>query len=162
MRAPIVSRKHYVQFTQYTVDSATVTTHVPVEGVAIQNVNTNSEVVEGSVIKAIFIEMWLQGAATSLSTFIVVVEKLTQGAGSITFSQATTLDAYANKKNVLFVSQGVLAPNQGNPTPVLRQWLKIPKGKQRFGLGDKLEISIISIGSNDILGCEFEVYKSYT
>ncbi len=162
MRPPIVSRKHIVQFTQYTVNSATVTTHVPVKAVPIQDVNSNFEVVEGSVVKAIFVEMWLLGAGTFQSTFVVIIEKLPVNAASPTFTEMTSLDSYDNKKNVLFISQGVLAGSGGNPTPVLRQWIKIPRGKQRFGLQDEINISIAAIGSDNITGCEFEVYKSYS
>ncbi len=162
MRAPIVSRKHYVQFTQFITSSASVTDHVIAQGVAIQNVNTASEVTEGSVVKAIFLEVWLLTNNTTAGTFVCAVMKSPVNSQAPTFSEMTTLDAFENKKNILFVSQGVLAPNGGNPTPVLRQWIKIPKGKQRIGLTDRLRVVIAAIGSQDTVGCAFYTYKSYS
>ncbi len=162
MRAPIVSRKHYVQFTQFIVASATVTDHVVAQAVAIQNVNTAPEVVEGSVVKAVFLEVWLLTNNTTAGTFVLAVMKSPSNSPTPNFSEMATLDSYDNKKNILFVSQGVLAPNGGNPTPVLRQWIKIPKGKQRMGLTDRFRVVIASIGSQDIVGCAFYTYKSYT
>ncbi len=163
MRAPIVSRKHLVQFTEFSVASLTVNCMVGVRAKAIASVDTNFEVVEGSVIKAIFAELWILGKhASSQSSFVVVVEKVPAGGAEPTISQMTTLDAYSNKKNILFTSQGLIAPATANPTPVLRQWIKIPKGKQRFGLEDEFRICIASIGANDLHGCGLQIYKSYT
>ncbi len=162
MKAPIVSRKHYTQNTEFSIASAAVTVQSIVTGVAVQDVNSASEVTEGSMVKAIYIERWLQGKhASAASSYVLLVEK-SDDSGVPSFTNMTTLDAYFNKKNVLFVSQAILAPSIGNPTPVLRQWVKIPKGKQRIGLGDNIRVAIAAIGSNDLLGCGFSVYKSYS
>ncbi len=162
MRPPIVSRKHYVQFTEYNVASATVTTHNVVVGKNVQDTDQNFEVTQGSLVKAVFIEMWLLSDTTVVGSFVVMVERASGGQNVPTFTNMTTLDAYPNKKNVLFVSQGLLGENDANPTPVLRQWIKIPKGKQRIGLDDSIRVNIAAIGSAQISGCEFEVYKSYS
>ncbi len=162
MRAPVVSRKHIVQHTQTTISSATKTTFVDVSAVQIQNVDANFEVVEGSVIKAIYVELWLLGVGTTQSTFVVIVEKSQSGQADPTFTQMTTLDAYSNKKNVLYSSQGLIGASDTNPTPVLRQWLKIPKSKQRFGLDDRFRISIASLGAQDVVACGLTIFKSYT
>ncbi len=162
MKAVIVSRKHIVQHTQFTVASATVTTHSDVAAVAQASVNTAPEITEGNVVKAIFIELWLLTNAASIGTFVCIVEKVPGGQVPPNFTNMTTLDAYPNKKNVLFTSQGLLGQNVANPTPVLRQWIKIPKGKQRFGLNDKVRINISAIGSADILGCGMTIFKSYS
>ncbi len=162
MKAPIVSRKHVIQHTQFTVASLAVVTHVEVASESIQDVNANFEVVEGSVIKAIFVELWLLGAAATQSTFVMIAEKSQAGQAAPTFTQLSTLDSYSNKKNVLFTSQGVLGGSGANPTPVLRQWIKIPKSKQRFGLDDRFRVVITSVGGNDIIGCGLTIYKSYT
>ncbi len=161
MKAPIVSRKHIVQHTEFTTASAAVTTNQDIHAVAIQDVNTASEVREGSVIKAVYIEIWLLASSTSETSFVLIVEKAVLGASGPSFTNMTTLDAYVNKKNILYTTEGLIADNNGNPTPVLRQWIKIPKGKQRFGLGDKLNISIAAIGSQVVKGCGLTIYKSY-
>ncbi len=165
MRAVISSRKHYVQFTEFTVASATVTSHTYVQGVNPSAVNANFEVEEGSIVKAIYLEYWLQGDETAVGSFVFTVEKQQASIGPPTFSQMTTLDAYPNKKNVLFTSQGLIAAgsgsSSGNPSPILRQWIKIPKGKQRFGLQDKIIVNIAALGASAIVGCAFGTYKDY-
>ncbi len=164
MRAPVVSRKHIVQHTQFVVTSATVTTFDDAHAVSIQNVNANFEVVEGSVIKAIYVEMWLTSntGVEPAGSLVMIVEKAQSGASDPTITNMTTLDNYTNKKNVLYTTQGLVGSNTANPIPFLRQWIKIPKGKQRFGLQDKIRVSIAAIGSEDVNGCGLVIYKSYT
>ncbi len=163
MRAPIVSRKHIVQHTQFTVASTAVASFIDIQGVAVQNVNTAQEVIEGSVVKAIYIEIWLitSEATPPGATFVMIVEKANASTSLPGFTNMTTLDAYPNKKNILYTTQGLVALNAGNPSPLLRQWIKIPKGKQRFGLDDRLRINIAAIGANDLVGCGLSIFKSY-
>ena len=133
-----------------------------ITSVHVQDKDVAAEVVEGSVIKAIFIELWLQGDADTDTSFVVIVEKAMGTVIPPTFAEISLLNGYLNKKNVLFTSQGLLAEESGaNPTPILRQWIKIPRGKQRFGLGDKLRLVVGNIGSSTIKGCTFATYKSY-
>jgi len=47
-------------------------------------------------------------------------------------------------------------------TPILRQWVKIPKTKQRFGLKDKLVLQVFAQGALDLTACGFELYKEYS
>ncbi len=162
MRSPINSRKHYVQHTTFQVVTGTVTSFVEITALNQSVVDAPNEVAEGATIKAIFIEMWLLGTFNE-GSFVLMLEKSSQNANAPTLSEMTTLDAYDNKKNILFVSQGLIAEDSNsNPTPVLRQWIKIPKGKQRFGLNDKFRINIAAIGAEDVQGCGFSTYKDYT
>ncbi len=163
MRPPIISRKHYVQFTEFDVASATVTEHVYAHAKAQQVVDSNFEVNEGSLVKALFIELWLiTDSGTQVGSFVAMLEKVANDVGTPTISEMTNLDAYDNKKNILFVSQGILATEgDGGPTPVLRQWMKIPKGKQRMGLDDQIRLNIAAIGSQPLTGCSFATYKEY-
>ncbi len=161
MKPVISSRKHYVQFTTFIVASLAVRSDDIVAAEAVQNVGSSVTVIEGSVVKAVYIEYWLLGNEANTTSYVLTVEKVSANAPDPTFSEMATLDAYANKKNILFTSQGLIASKTQNPTPVLRQWIKIPKGKQRFGLEDKLKINVCGIGVEDINGCAFITYKSY-
>ncbi len=118
-------------------------------------------VTPGTTIKAVYLEMWLQGdsnSATSSATGIVT--KIPASAANPTNGELGDLNTYANKKNVLITHQGLLAEPNGNPTPFFREWIAIPKGKQRFGLGDRLVLSIRSItGGTNI--CGFFLFKAY-
>ncbi len=161
MKAPIVSRKHIVQHTEFTVASAGVGILTEAEALAVQNVDAAHEIIEGSIVKAIYIEIWMSSNVTGGASFVAMVEKAPNAVPNISFSGMTTLDAYANKKNILYTTQGLVAGNGDNPTPIIRQWIKIPRGKQRFGLSDKFKVNIAAIGSNALLACGFSVYKSY-
>ncbi len=79
-------------------------------------------------------------------------------------ADATALHDYDNKKNILFTAQGLLTPNDGGQVPVLRGWYKIPKGKQRFGLKDKLSVAVRNNNATaiDINFCGLAIYKEYT
>ncbi len=162
MKPIIKSTKHYVQHTQFTVASATVTGQTDVNARQLLSVNTADDVIEGSSVKAVFVERWLLGAiAANHTTFVIICEKATGGQPAITFAQMVALDTYPNKKQVLWASQGVLGDNATNPVPIIRDWVRIPKGKQRFGLNDQFRVSIAAIGADDLLGCGLSVYKSY-
>ncbi len=163
MKSPINAVKHYVQFTQFTVASAAVQELLLVDSAVLQSVNTAPEVREGAVVKAIFVELWLLTDSSTVGSFVVIVEKAVAQQSIPILSDMTGLHTYENKKNILFTSQGILAGEpQGSPTPVLRQWIKIPKGKQRMGLNDQIRISIAAIGADALQGCSFATYKEYT
>ncbi len=161
MRPPINSVKHYIQHTVTQVTTATVTTLRDVHAVPIQSVDTPSEVAEGSVVKAVYIELWLAGTF-NIGSFVLIVEKSPAGNPDPSFTEMTTLNSYENKKNILYTTQGLIPEDNQNPIPVLRQWIKIPKGKQRFGNQDKLKINIAAIGAEDVQFCGFTLYKAYT
>ncbi len=162
MRPPIHSIKHYVQMTLSTVTTAAEVERVLVHAVETSALNTNEEVVEGAIVKAVFVELWAIGSVSN-QFFTVILHKLMSGLGFATITNIADLGGYANKKNILYTTQG-LASNDGiaAPIPIIRQWFKIPKGKQRFGLGDRLVLQIASRGSDDIIFCGFATYKEYT
>ena len=162
MRAPVHSVKHYVQTSFTNVVSGAVNTTVLILGSLIQDVNSVLEVQEGAIVKAIYIELWLQGDVSNASQ-ITTLAKFPSGQTPFTAAEMAGLGTAANKKNILFTSQG-LAGNDGigNPIPIMRGWYKIPKGKQRFGLGDTLELQVFAQGAAGIDICGFATYKEYT
>jgi len=162
MKAPIHSVKHYVQTSFSNILSGAKLDIVLVEGSLIQNVNSVSEVQEGAIVKAIYIELWLWGDTANASQ-ITALTKFVAGVAPFSVAQLAAIGTTANKKNVLFVSQG-LAGNDGtgSPMPIMRGWYKIPKSKQRFGLGDTLELQIFAQGAAGIDVCGFATYKEYT
>ncbi len=123
---------------------------------------TVAEVSEGSIIKAVYVELWTLGSSND-GFQIVVLEKSTQDATGPTFVEMAALGDYNNKKNILFTHQGLSANDGiGNPMPVMRGWYKIPKTKQRFGLGDRLNLNISNPSANTLTYCGFATYKEYT
>jgi len=158
MRPIITSKKHYVQTPINTVMEATILNIEYVNAVA--EPSAGRDVLEGSIVKAVYIEMWLLAGANQPGSVTVSVEKVPALADQMTFLQGATLTDYPNKKNILFTSQGVIGDANTNPVPFMRQWFKIPKGKQRFGLGDKLVLNI-QANTEDITHCGLAVFKEY-
>ena len=159
MKPIIHSVKHYVQQSRSEVATVATTSLdiiISTEGTVA---NLVDEVPEGSTIKAVFVEMWLVDSSND-GSFIVSLEKRPGGLGAITFANSNALGTYANKRNILYMTQG-LSPNNGvgNPVPIIRQWFKIPKGKQRFGLAERLVLNITNNGANDLEFCGFFTYK---
>jgi len=158
---PIVhSKKHYVQVSLATISGGTsVVTNLVV---AVDIVTTsNVEVLTGSTIKAVFVEMWIRSTELSPGTVLVSLVKCQDGQ-SITFSDHINLNDYNNKKNVFYHTQGLTNENSADAIPFIRQWFKIPKGKQRFGLGDTLRLIVSSQAIIDNVQCGFATYKEYS
>ncbi len=162
---PVInSRKHYVQTFATSIGSAATVNVQIVHAVVASSVSDPTEVLEGSVVKAIYVELWAIGNGTEgvSSFFNVNVEKVTSGGTPMTNAQALALMTYPSKKNILYTTQGVLGSDIGAPAiPLMRQWIAIPKGKQRFGLGDKFFINISNVGTVAYQVCGVYVYKEY-
>ncbi len=163
MRPVIQSEKHLVQITLSSVvalDSATETIVNAVQDVTPGNPR---HVPVGAIVKAVYVELWLLGTGQQPNTTTVIVEK-TPGSSrdtDITATEMGDLHGYFNKKNILETHQGLIGDANTNPVPFFRGWIKIPKGKQRFGLGDRFQLSIKAI-TEDVQYCAVFIYKAYT
>ncbi len=162
MRPIIKSTKHYVQMSLSTIAAGARLTVILAEGVDIVDKNDPDEVEEGAVLKACYVELWTQQDGNDGSEVIILAKEMEAGIGPSTTEMAALSD-YNNKKNILFTHQG-LASNEsiGNPIPIMRGWYKIPKSKQRFGLGDKLNLTLFNPSANVLTFCGFATYKEYT
>ncbi len=162
MKPIIHSQKHYVQQSRSSQATVSIGIIDIIDSVQSTVANQVDEVVEGANIKAVFVEMWILDSSND-GSFILSLEKRPSGGNAMTFTQSNALGTYANKKNILYTTQG-LSPNNGvgNPIPIIRQWFKIPKGKQRFGLGDRLVLNITNNGLNNLEFCGFFTYKELT
>lgn len=118
---------------------------------------TTASVEEGAVVKAVYIELWLNGTANQIATWVLVKRPASTLAPTV--AQMTNLSTYENKKNIFISGQG-LTPSGGNQLAMFKGWYKIPKGKQRFGLGDVLSVTVNSTGGNAII-CGLATYKEY-
>ncbi len=164
MLAPINANKHYIGQSFATLASSSIVTK-PVADVVITPSNP-FDVEEGSVLKAVYIEMWIGGAGGStgqMTSFSMTLEKLTSGIVDMTFAQSANLDTYPNKKNILYTTQGIVgaAIDGAQAVPMLRQWVSIPKGKQRMGLGDKIVLNISNLSTITMNHCGMFIYKEY-
>ncbi len=161
VRPTINSVKHFSPMAINQIATGVVENNVVISAVVSTVADVGLEVVEGSIVKACWVELWLQNEGT-LGEFIAIIEKVPEGGNGATFANMANLFSYPNKKNVLYTTQG-LTSNDGvsGPVNVMRQWFKIPKGKQRFGLGDRLVVSIANVSANDLVRCGIAIFKEY-
>ncbi len=164
MRPIIHSKKHIFQMSQFTIDQAAVDTQVIV--LVQEAVSTTPAAVEvGSSIKAVYVELWLGNAsATVVGSYTTILVKNPGGNAAATSGNMAALHDFDNKKNILFTSQALVPPTDGGQVMVMKQWFKIPKGKQRFGLGDRIELVTRNNNATavDINGCGLAVFKEYS
>ncbi len=162
MVAPINSIKHYVHLANTGVLTNVILNFEIVESVVAPATANANSVTEGAVIKAVYIEMWASpvGDGTVLSQFNLTIEKLPNGLANMTNTEIINLGAYENKKNILYHTQGVIRAEGAQAIPAFRQWILIPKGKQRMGLSDKIVVNVMPLGST-MNFCGFSTYKEY-
>ena len=159
MKSPINSTKHYFQISLATVANGVIANFQPIDAVEQTLANLSQEVRAGAVVKAVFIELWIRATAAE-GAVLVSLYKTEGGAGPMNFGNQTALHSYENKKNIFYHTQGLSNDNANAAIPFMRQWFKIPKGKQRFGLGDGLRISISAQVAGQTV-CGFVTYKEY-
>ncbi len=157
MRPVINTEKHYVHKTLSTVLAGATDNIVIVAASAVPG-GTATAVREGAVIKAVFIEMWVRTNDTSPGATSITLYKKTGGDTSMTATEAADLNSYDNKKNVLYHTQGLINDQDSSAIPFIRQWFKIPKGKQRFGLADVLILNVFAQALDNNI-CGFFTYK---
>ncbi len=161
MRPPIHSKKHYFQTTLSTVTNGAITNQILVE--SKEAPTAVNDVVEGALVKAIFVEYWLLQASNSIGSFTAGLYKNTAGASTLSTGEAAALGDFKGKKDILFVTQGLAPANSTFQLNLCRTWFKIPKGKQRMGLGDKIQFFIRNNNATDDINfCGFATYKEYT
>ncbi len=164
MKAPIHSKKHIFQMSQFTIAQSAVDTQVMVLAQEQQS-TTPAGINEGALVKAIYVELWLGNAsATVVGSYTTILFKNPGGNAAATSGNLAALHDYDNKKNILFTSQALVPPTDGGQVAVMKGWYKIPKGKQRFGLGDRIDLVTRNNNATavDINGCGVAIYKEYT
>lgn len=162
VRPMVHSTKHYVQNSIATIVGGAKLDIILAQSVAVANKNLVQEVEEGSSIKAVYVEMWVRGGEAAAGSGICALYK--DPGGGIVFSttELAAMGDAENKKNVLFFQQGLFNDQDADAISVVRGWFKIPKSKQRMGLGDRLIFTCFAQGAIDLHICGFATYKEYT
>ncbi len=163
MARPIIHTiKHIVQIDNTAIAAGAISTIKIADAVANTALPTaTSDVVQGAVIKAVWCEMWLKGngASDEDTRFTAVIYKTPSDVTTPTIANMSNLMAWPNYKNILWTSQGVIGGvGGGQSVPIIRQWLKIPKGKQRMGLDDEINITVLALNTV-IQHCGVFVFK---
>ncbi len=162
VRPMVHSSKHYVPISVSSIATGVEEGFILIKGVEGSTANAANEVQDGSTVKAIHIELWLNNDGVDGSSIVTLCKDTKDGLGP-SFSEMAALDSYVNKKNILFTHQGLTSNESiGNPIMVMNQWYAIPKSKQRFGLGDTLVLNISNTSSGNLFRCGMTIFKEYT
>ncbi len=160
MRPIINAIKHYFHTPAAVLTSGTSVAINIVSAIAEGATRSNAfDVYEGATVKAVYVEHWLSGVTIDKTGTWVIV-KLPASVAKPTTTEMANLGTYKNKKNILNSGQGLL-PTNGNVMNIYKGWIKIPKGKQRFGLGDKLQLVLSAVGTN-VNHCGISTFKEYS
>ncbi len=164
MRPVIQSRKHYFQIAQATVAQAAIVNTVVVS--AIEGARSQPQhVAEGAIVKAVWLELWCQNdSASVIGSFTAGLYKNPGGTNVLLSADAAALHDYDNKKNLFYTTQALAPTDDSQLMLIHKGWIKIPKGKQRFGLGDEIAVFIRNNNATalDIAFCGLVIYKEYT
>ncbi len=162
VRAMVHSTKHYVQTSISSIVGGAAANVTVLDAVNVVDKNSLTEVEEGSTVKAIYFEHWLKaGAASNVASFIAMIYKAPGGVTTFSFGNVAAIGNVDNKKNIFYTTQGLMNTEGGSATNIIKGWIKIPKSKQRMGLGDRI-ILVISAPSIDLDHCGFATFKEYT
>ncbi len=157
MRPTVHTEKHYAQKSFFTVASGAITNVVICT--AEEDATAAAKIRIGSKISALYVEMWLTSDDTAAGTSIVTLEKVEGGQTVLMAAgDSAALETYRNKKNIFHTQMGLLGPNTQYPLASIKGWFKIPKTKQRFGVGDRMVLNVHG-QSNGVNGCGFFTYK---
>ncbi len=161
VRPVIHSEKHYVQVSIQTATAGVVKNNSAVVAVPVADKNLTHEVEEGSIIKAVYVEMWIRAGSTTGSSGQFIIYKKSSDTSDPTTTEMAALGDWDNKKNILYTTMGLVNDQDADAMIAYRGWLRIPKGKQRFGLGDSLKTAYFA-PTVDVQMCGFFTYKEYT
>ncbi len=160
VRPVIQSRKHIFQVALASQVGVGVTVDAFIT--AIEGARTLPEhVAEGCSVKAFWLELWIQNSAPAIGSFTFIVYKNPGGSNNVASADMAALHDWDNKKNILYTTQGLAPGNEEQILNIFKGWIKIPKGKQRFGLGDKMQFAIRNNTTYDINFCGLVIYKEY-
>ena len=162
VRPMVHSTKHYVQLSITPVLAGAKLDTVLVNSVTVGNKNVPNEVEEGNSVKAVFMEFWVRGSELSPGSGISLCYKNPGGGTPFTTTEIAQIHDAENKKNIFNFQQGLYNDNDADAIRVYGGWLKIPKSKQRFGLGDRLIFTLFAQGAIDLLICGFATFKEYS
>ncbi len=160
MRPIIQSKKHYVQASLATVVAGTPNTIVICKALDIITA-ASTDIISGAIVKAVYVEFWLRAGSTTGSSGQLIIYKKSSDTTNPTATDMAALDDWDNKKNILYTTMGLFNDQDSIATPAFKGWIKIPKGKQRFGMSDKLQLTVFS-PTIDLHSCGFFTFKEYT
>ncbi len=161
VRPMVHSIKHYVQVSIQTASTNIVKNNSIVNAVARDANDQVFEVDEGCSIKAVYVEMWIRASGAAGTSGQMIIYKRSADTSNPSITDMAALGDWDNKKNILYTTQGLFPDKLTIPMVLFKGWIRIPKSKQRFGLGDSLQMATFC-PTDDCHMCGFFTYKEYT
>ncbi len=159
MRPVVNTKKHFIQESIFTIAAGAIRNDVLAVAAPDPDPTVFQEVREGSIISAVYIEMWVTSDDAAIGNTIWTLEKLSGASNNfMNAGDSAALQSYDNKKNILHTQMGLVGPNTQYPSMIVKGWFKIPKSKQRFGIEDTLVANLFAQG-NGLTGCGISIYK---
>ncbi len=155
---PVKSVKHEVTWSFLSQDASAIQTIDLAIGTSPSALNAASEVDIGSSVKSVYFELNI--AAQTITNPKVFHWKVQIIPNGIT---PTTPSGYfsSDRKNILHRGMEMLPKDVG--TVFKRIFVvKIPRGKSRFSVGDKLSLIYIVSSAETINHCGFAIYKEFS
>ncbi len=155
---PVKSVKHEVTWSNLVQDASAIQEEILAVGTSPSALNAASEVDIGSSVKFVYIEVNI--AANTITNPKVIhlkVQIIPNGITAITPAQYFSTD----RKNILQRGMEMLPKDVGT---VFKRIIpvKIPRGKSRFSVGDKLSFIYVASSAEAINICGFAIYKEYS
>jgi len=155
------STKHYVQTSIATVLGGATLNTVLVDAVDVAAKTGLEEVEEGSSVKAVYLELWVRAGDTAAASGQLVVYKKVGDSSAPNATDMAALGNWDNKKNIFYTTMGLFNDQDADAIAIFKGWIKIPKSKQRMGLGDRIMWTIFT-PTIDLHVCGFATYKEYS
>jgi len=121
-----------------------------------------SSVINGCIIKAVWIEFWYYGLSAGNTNDIIDIYLIKNPGNNLTLPNPGTT-GQSNEKKFIFHEWRGLGGNKslgGVPYNQKGRWFKIPKRYQRFGTDDRLQLVARSPTTGNF--CLKSIYKWYT
>ncbi len=142
---PVHSIKHVVDI-QGGIVAGTQANNDLIESVDAPTVAIADRVETGSTVNSIYLKVEAYATSTAaLANFYMIIWK--NPGGNITAPVPNQVGVDDDKRFVIHQEMVMMEKNTtGNPRTVFAGVLSIPRGYKRFGINDKLEISVLSPG----------------
>ncbi len=144
-KRPINTRKHIVD-NQGGLVAGTQVTHTLVHGVDSASLASVSDVNVGSKVQAIFLNVQVASSSTAALANVYMYINVNPS-GAVNMPNGNVTGASDLKKLILHTEMIMGEKNTtGIPRTLFKGVLRIPRGKQRFGQDDYLQIQLYSPG----------------
>ncbi len=159
---PINSRKNIEQSVAIIAAAVTSTLTIAQSQDVMPAIAGTNQVVAGSHVNTIYLEVWLYGNATAGVNSPIAWSLRKNPGNNLTFLAPSSAGADDNKRFIFAQGKGLVGSSgNGQPGYLIRGWFSIPKPYRRMGHDDEIELAIENNTANDVNLCQLGIYKWY-